>query len=93
MSGPHHLDEQQAQLVEHLRAAGGAPVSFDELRAIGIENPALLCYELAAVGLPVTRGCSPGGSRGRRPTATPVLRWWLCRVIPRQQRRVRAGSC
>ena len=59
MSGPHHLDAQQAQLVEHLRAAGGAPVSFDELRAIGIENPALLCYELAAVGLPVTRGCSP----------------------------------
>jgi hypothetical protein len=60
MSGPPHLDEQQAQLVEHLRAAGGAPVSFDELRAIGIENPALLCYELAAVGLPVTRGYSPG---------------------------------
>jgi hypothetical protein len=60
MRGLHHLDEQQAQLVEHLRAAGGAPVSFDELRAIGIENPALLCYELAAVGLPVTRGCSPG---------------------------------
>jgi hypothetical protein len=56
MSGsPGQLDEQQAQLVERLRAAGGAPVSFDELRAIGIENPALLCYELAAIGLPVTR--------------------------------------
>ncbi|HEV2922977.1 MAG TPA: hypothetical protein VGW98_03025 [Solirubrobacteraceae bacterium] len=60
MSGRHHLDEQQAELVEHLRAAGGAPVSFDELRAIGIENPALLCYELAALGLPVTRPKSPG---------------------------------
>jgi tetratricopeptide (TPR) repeat protein len=57
---PAPLDEQQAQLVERLRAAGGAPVSFAELRAIGIENPALLCYELAAVGLPVTRTCSPG---------------------------------
>jgi hypothetical protein len=57
---PAPLDEQQAQLVERLRAASGAPVSFAELRAIGIENPALLCYELAAVGLPVTRTCSPG---------------------------------
>jgi hypothetical protein len=58
--GPGQLDEQQAQLVERLQAAGGGPVSFDELRAIGIENPALLCYELAAVGLPVTRTSSPG---------------------------------
>jgi hypothetical protein len=58
--GPGQLDEQQAQLVERLRAAGGGAVSFDELRAIGIENPALLCYELAAVGLPVTRTSSPG---------------------------------
>ena len=57
---PRPLDEQQAQLVERLRAAGGAPVSFAELRAIGIENPALLSYELAAVGLPVTRTSSPG---------------------------------
>jgi tetratricopeptide (TPR) repeat protein len=58
---PGQLDEQQAQLVERLRAAGGAPVSFEELRAAGIENPALLCYELAAVGLPITRTCAAGG--------------------------------
>jgi hypothetical protein len=58
--GPGPLDEQQAQLVERLRADGGAPVGFDELRAIGIENPALLCYELAAIGLPVTRTGSAG---------------------------------
>jgi hypothetical protein len=56
-SGP--LEEQQAKLVERLRAAEGAPVTFDELRGIGIENPALLCYELAAVGLPITRTASP----------------------------------
>jgi tetratricopeptide (TPR) repeat protein len=56
---PGDLDEQQARLVERLRAAGGAPVTFDELRDIGIENPALLCYELAAVGLPITRTASP----------------------------------
>jgi hypothetical protein len=58
-NGPALLDEQQAQLVERLRAAGGAPVTFDELRGIGIENPALLCYELAAAGLPITRTASP----------------------------------
>jgi hypothetical protein len=52
------LDQQQARLVARLREARGAPVSFDELRSIGIENPALLCYELEAVGLPVTRTCS-----------------------------------
>lgn len=46
-------DELQARVVERLRAAGGAPVSFAELRAMGIENPALLGYELAAAGLPI----------------------------------------
>ncbi|HEV7585922.1 MAG TPA: hypothetical protein VGO14_09110 [Solirubrobacteraceae bacterium] len=56
---PEQLDEQQAQLVDRLRAAQGAAVSFEELRGIGIENPALLCYELAAVGLPITRTASP----------------------------------
>ena len=46
-------DQLQAQVVERLRAADGAPVGFSELRAMGIENPALLGYELAAVGLPI----------------------------------------
>jgi hypothetical protein len=46
-------DQLQARVVEHLRAADGAPVSFSELRAMGIENPALLGYELAAAGLPI----------------------------------------
>jgi hypothetical protein len=54
-----HLDAQQAVLVERLRAAGGAAVTFEELRGIGVENPALLCYELAAVGLPITSTSSP----------------------------------
>lgn len=48
-------DEQQALVVERLRAANGAPVSYGELREIGVENPALLGYELAAVGIPVQR--------------------------------------
>jgi hypothetical protein len=49
------VDKQQAQLIAHLQAAGGRPVSFDELRSLGIENPAVLCYELDLVGVPVTR--------------------------------------
>jgi hypothetical protein len=56
---PEHLDSQQAMLVEHLSRAGGDAVTFEELRGIGIENPALLCYELAAVGLPITQTSSP----------------------------------
>ncbi len=54
-------DQLQAQVVERLRAAGGAPVSFDELRAMGIENPALLGYELAAAGLPIEQMRDLGG--------------------------------
>jgi tetratricopeptide (TPR) repeat protein len=46
-------DQLQARVVERLRAAHGAPVSFTELRGMGIENPALLGYELAAAGLPI----------------------------------------
>lgn len=46
-------DDQQARLVESLRAAGGAPVDFDELRAKGIEHPAVLCYELEVAGVPI----------------------------------------
>jgi tetratricopeptide (TPR) repeat protein len=49
-------DELQARVIERLLAAHGAPVSFDELRGMGIENPALLGYELAAAGLPIEQG-------------------------------------
>jgi hypothetical protein len=30
-------------------------VSFEELRSLGIENPAVLCYELELVGIPIAR--------------------------------------
>jgi hypothetical protein len=62
------LDEQQARLVDRLRAAHGAPVSFDELRSEGIENPATLCYELEVGGLRIARVHRPRAS-GR---ASPV---------------------
>ncbi len=57
------LDDEQARLVEILLAAGGADVSFEELRRQGIENPAVLAYELEIAGLPISHvhGPRPGG--------------------------------
>jgi hypothetical protein len=49
------VDASQARLLERLRAAGGGPVSFAELRSLGIENPAVLAYELDLVGMPIER--------------------------------------
>jgi hypothetical protein len=49
----HPRDDQQARLVESLRAAGGEPVEFEELRAKGIEHPAVVSYELEAAGVPI----------------------------------------
>jgi tetratricopeptide (TPR) repeat protein len=54
-------DELQARVIERLQAAHGAPVSFAELRGMGIENPALLGYELAAAGLPIEQARDTGG--------------------------------
>jgi tetratricopeptide (TPR) repeat protein len=48
-------DEQQARLIERLQAARGEPVDFEELRAIGIEHPAVLSYELEVAGLPIVQ--------------------------------------
>jgi hypothetical protein len=48
-------DEQQARLIERLQAAGGEPVDFEQLRAIGIEHPAVLSYELEVAGLPIVQ--------------------------------------
>ncbi len=57
------LDEEQARLVEILLAAGGSEVSFEELRRQGIENPAVLAYELEIAGLAIThvQRLRPGG--------------------------------
>jgi hypothetical protein len=48
-------DEQQARLIERLQAAGGDPVDFEELRAVGIEHPAVISYELEVAGLPIVQ--------------------------------------
>ena len=57
------LDGEQARLVEILGAAGGEPVSFDQFRAQGIENPAMLAYELEIAGFPIAHvhRLQPGG--------------------------------
>jgi hypothetical protein len=59
------LDEQQARLLAALRRAGGAPVSYAELREVGVELPATVVSELQLAGVPVERcyggsGDAPG---------------------------------
>jgi tetratricopeptide (TPR) repeat protein len=48
-------DDQQVRVVRRLRAAGGGPLDFDELRGMGIEHPAVLCYELEIAGVPIVQ--------------------------------------
>jgi hypothetical protein len=48
-------DDQQVRVVRRLRAAGGGPLDFDELRRMGIEHPAVLCYELEIAGVPIVQ--------------------------------------
>jgi hypothetical protein len=58
------LDEEQERLVEILRAANGRPVTFEQFRSRGIENPATLAYELEIAGIPIAHVQQPrvGGS-------------------------------
>jgi hypothetical protein len=44
------LDDQQQRLLERLRQADGAPVSFAELRARGVDFPAVVLNELELSG-------------------------------------------
>lgn len=48
-------DRQQALLLDALRRAAGAPVSYAELRAAGIELPASVVSELELAGVPIER--------------------------------------
>jgi hypothetical protein len=49
-------DEQQTLMLERLRRAGGAPVSYAELREAGVEHPASVVAELQLAGVPLERG-------------------------------------
>jgi hypothetical protein len=48
-------DEQQERTLERLRQAGQQPVSFAELRARGIEFPAVVLTELELSGYAIER--------------------------------------
>lgn len=48
-------DHQQALVLETLRRAAGAPVSYAELRAVGVELPASVVCELELAGVTIER--------------------------------------
>jgi hypothetical protein len=52
---PEGRDRQQALTLSALRGAGGAPVSYAELREAGIELPASVVSELELAGVPIRR--------------------------------------
>ena len=54
-SGSQQLERQQAALLELLRHREGAPVSFTELQAAGVEFPASVVSELELAGAPIER--------------------------------------
>jgi hypothetical protein len=70
---PAHLEAQQALLVELLRRAGGAAVSYSELRDRGIELPASVVSELELAGFPIDRCYMEDGSRGLGVRLDPTL--------------------
>jgi hypothetical protein len=59
------VDPQQALLLEVLRRAAAAPVSFGELRRAGVELPASVVFELELAGVPLER-CYRAGAGGER---------------------------
>jgi hypothetical protein len=61
-TGLAELDHQQALVLAALRRAAGAPVSYAELRAAGVELPASVVSELELAGMAIER-CS-GAGRG-----------------------------
>jgi hypothetical protein len=71
------LDVEQARFLEILRAAGGRTVTFTELHERGIENPAVLCYELEIAGLPITRVERPHVGGTPAPVGVKLDEKWL----------------
>src|SRR5579875_1364903 len=66
------LDEQQELVVELLRRARGAPVTYASLRDAGIELPASVISELELAGWPIER-CRPGRAPGPSVRLEPAL--------------------
>jgi hypothetical protein len=55
MSLSSRSDSQQQRVLERLRAAGGRPVTFAELRGVGIDFPAAVVSELELAGYAIDR--------------------------------------
>jgi hypothetical protein len=74
-------ETQQLRMLERLRSAGEQPVTLDELRAVGIDFPAVVLSELEINGYGIERLHKHGRLLGVRllvetdtPDA-PVSRW------------------
>ena len=70
------LDHQQALVIGALRRAAGTPVSYVELRGLGVELPASVVSELELAGVPIVRCPGGRGGAGVRldPANDPVAR-------------------
>ncbi|MGO9754706.1 MAG: hypothetical protein ACLP8S_12535 [Solirubrobacteraceae bacterium] len=82
------VESQQVRMLERLRSAGAQPVTLGELRAVGIDFPAVVLSELELNGYAIERLHERGRLIGVRLLETdtpgaPVSRW---------RRRSRRGS-
>lgn len=86
-------DHQQALVLAALRRAAGAPVSYGELRAAGVELPASVVSELELAGVAIERCCGeeraaagvrldPANDPATRPTPDPIERPLSTRTEP-----------
>ena len=74
--GLQEFDHQQALVLAVLRRAGGAPVSYAELRGAGVDLPASVVSELELAGVGIERcgagvRLDPAEARAPRPTQPP----------------------
>ena len=79
------LDGDQARLLEILHAAGGKPVPFAELRSRGIDNPAVLCYELEIAGVPIAHVERPRRGAAPVPVGVQLDEEWFAAPPPPEE--------
>ena len=79
------LDGDQARLLEILHAAGGKPVPFAELRSLGIDNPAVLCYELEIAGVPIAHVERPRRGAAPVPVGVQLDEEWFAAPPPPEE--------
>jgi hypothetical protein len=72
-AGSWTLESQQAALLELLRGVSGAPVSFADLNAAGIEFPASVVSELELAGVEIERCVLARTQAGLEPRPDSVI--------------------